>query len=368
MEADDRQSPFGSTRAEERISRRESPMISQRAASRCASGERGSGPAIGSTSGPISWRTAKATEPIHFASIYLRANSHGRKIENFPSGPLAAPPERPMTATVQPVTPIARGETADIPAVPTHSAEVSQLPAKDTRYATEPRGASSLAAATQRREGQPLERPALRLAILRPINTAVATVQRKESGPVSSATSGFSMAETNDLRGPEYSLVEEQSAFQPRLVSSGSSSQRQEVRGGFPVSVRAEVRDEADISSDDLVGMSVRDTSAFRNDGATESRSLVSSRPAEVPEPADIPPIALPGVQIRLLKPDESASTTPPSGNNVAEGGRSAIEISKPKAPVPAAPPPLDINAVADKVYQTLQRRFQLERERRGLY
>ena len=38
------------------------------------------------------------------------------------------------------------------------------------------------------------------------------------------------------------------------------------------------------------------------------------------------------------------------------------------KHPVPAAPPPLDINAVADKVYHALQRRFQLERERRGLY
>ena len=91
------------------------------------------------------------------------------------------------------------------------------------------------------------------------------------------------MAETNDLRGPEHSLVEQQSAFQPRLVSSGSSLQRQEVRGGFPVSVKAEVRDEADTSSDDLVGVSVRDTSAFRNDGATESRSLVSSRQRKFP-------------------------------------------------------------------------------------
>jgi hypothetical protein len=35
---------------------------------------------------------------------------------------------------------------------------------------------------------------------------------------------------------------------------------------------------------------------------------------------------------------------------------------------MPSAPPPLDINAVAEKVYQTLQRRLQFERERRGLY
>jgi hypothetical protein len=38
--------------------------------------------------------------------------------------------------------------------------------------------------------------------------------------------------------------------------------------------------------------------------------------------------------------------------------------------PVPASPPvpQLDINAIADKVSQTLQRRQQFERERRGLY
>ena len=46
------------------------------------------------------------------------------------------------------------------------------------------------------------------------------------------------MAETNDLRAPEDSLGEEQSAFPPRLVSSVSSLQRQEVRGGFPVGMK----------------------------------------------------------------------------------------------------------------------------------
>ena len=266
------------------------------------------------------------------------------------------------------MTPIAQEETAGYPAVPTRSPELRQPAAKDVRSPTEPWSASSLAAPTQRREEQSLERPALRLAILRPINTVAGTVQRKESGPLSSAASGFSMAETNDLR-PEHSLVEGLSAFQPRLVSRASSLPRQEVRGGFPAPMAAEVRGDADTSSDDLVGTSMHDTSAFRNDGATESGSLAPSRRAEVPEPAAIPPMALPGVQIRLLKPGESASTTPPSGKNVAEGGgRSAIDISKPQPLVPAAPPPLDINAVVDKVFQALRRRHQLERERRGLY
>jgi hypothetical protein len=369
MEADDIQSSFGSTRAEERLSRSESPIISKEPPpfARPVSVAQDQPSAAYLSRSPGGQQRPQnpsilrrfISEPIHTAAKSM-----------LPSGPLAAhlsaPPERPTTATDQPMTPIVRGETADNPAVPTYSAEVRQLPAKDTPHATEP--GSPLTAMTRRREEQALERPALRLAILRPINTAALTVQRKEMGSVSSATSGFSKTETNDLPGPEQSLVEEQSAFLPRLVSSVSSLRRQEVRGGFPVRVKAEARDDADTPSDDLLGVSVRETSAFRNDGAMESRSLVSSRPAEVPELAAIRPIASPGVQIRLLRPDESASTTPPSGKNVAEGGRSAIEISKPKAPATGAPPPLDINAVADKVYQTLQRRFQLERERRGLY
>jgi hypothetical protein len=369
LEVDDIQSSFGSTRAEERISRSESPIISKELP-----------PLIRPVSVAQDQPSAahlhrfpaeQQRPPEPFASRRSISGSTSTAPESLPlgkrlAGELPGPHERSLEPAGERGAPIARGETADNPAVPTHSAEVRQLPAKDTPHATEP--GSPLAAATRRREEQALERPALRLAILRPVNTAASTVQRKESGPVSSTASGFSMAQTNDLRGPEHSLVDDQSAFQPRLVSRVSSLQRQEVRGGFPVSVKAEVRDEADTSSGDLVRVSVRDTSGLRNDGAAESLSLVSSRPAEVPEPAAIPPIVLPGVQIRLLKPDESASTTPPSGNNRAEGGRSAIEISKPKPPVPAAPPPLDINAVADKVYQTLQRRFQLERERRGLY
>jgi hypothetical protein len=175
------------------------------------------------------------------------------------------------------------------------------------------------------------------------------------------------MAETNDLRGPEDSLAEDQSAFPPRLVSSVSSLQRQEVRGGFPVGVKTGVPRDADTSSDDLGGVSMRELSAFRNDGATESRSLANSRDAQIPEPAAIPSVALPGVQIRVLRPDEWAPATQPPGNNVAESGRSTIE-RKSQTPVPAALPPLDINAVADRVYQVLQRRHQLERERRGLY
>ena len=84
------------------------------------------------------------------------------------------------------------------------------------------------------------------------------------------------MAETNNLRTPEHLLIQEQSALPPRLVSSGSSWQLQEGRGGFPIDVKAEERRDTDTSSDDRGGVSVRDLSAFQNDGATDSRSLAN--------------------------------------------------------------------------------------------
>jgi hypothetical protein len=370
FDAPDIESSFGSTPTQERVSPRESPMISKE---------------LPPFMRPV--RVAQdqpSTTHLHRLPVEEQRQQHPSILRRSISGPVhtaarSLPPGDPVAEELsgsheparetssQPVAPTAQEETAGYPAVPTRSPELRQPAAKDVRSPTEPWSASSLAAPTQRREEQSLERPALRLAILRPINTVAGTVQRKESGPLSSAASGFSMAETNDLR-PEHSLVEGLSAFQPRLVSRASSLQRQEVRGGFPAPMAAEARDDTDTSSDDPRGGSGRETSAFRDDRAMESRSLAPSRQAEVPEPAAIPSMVLPGVQIRLLKPDESASTTPPSSRNVAEAGRSAIDISKPQPPVPAAPPPLDINAVAEKVYQTLQRRLQFERERRGLY
>ncbi len=282
-------------------------------------------------------------------------------------GDLSGPHERPMEAAVQLVAPRARRETEDNRAGQASSTEVTQLPAKDARHPTEAGGPEQpLVAPTRQREEQSLERPPLRLAMLRPINRVAGTVQRKELGPLSSGST-FSMTETKDLRPPEDSLGEEQSAFPPRLVPSVSSLQSEDVRGGFPVGAKGGVGSVADTFSDDLGGVSVRDLSPFRDDGTTESRSLATSRPAEISEAAATPSADLPGIQIRLLKPDEWAPATQSPGNNIADSERSTIE-RKPQAPVPAAPPPLDINAVADKVYHALQRRFQLERERRGLY
>jgi hypothetical protein len=169
------------------------------------------------------------------------------------------------------------------------------------------------------------------------------------------------MAETRHP-SPEHWRMEAQLAPQPRLVASLSSFQRQEVSGGFLGSTKGEIRPDAETSSREFVGGSLRHTPTPRDDGAPESRALESLRGAQSSETPTVPP----GVQIRLFRPHESAIQ--PSGDHAGTSGRSAIASSKPPAPPSAAPPTLDINALADRVYQTLQRRHQLERERRGLY
>jgi hypothetical protein len=76
-------------------------------------------------------------------------------------------------------------------------------------------------------------------------------------------------------------------------------------------------------------------------------------------------PAPLPGLEIRLVPPDRPVN---------GEAHAPAITPQPPTAPeegppaAPASPPALNIDAIADRVYQTLQRRQQFERERRGLY
>ena len=208
---------------------------------------------------------------------------------------LSGPHERPLEAAVLPVATRARRETADDRAGQAHSSEASQLPAKDASHPRRAWGSEPPPAApTQRREEQPLERPALRLAILRPINTAAGTIQRKESGPLSAGSSRFSMAETNDLRAPEHLLIEEQSALPLRLVASGSSWQRQEVRDGFPVGMRGDLPREDEHflrSSERNVGAR---TVSFSELWSDRIAFPGFSRDAQISEPAAPPSVALP--------------------------------------------------------------------------
>ncbi len=82
-------------------------------------------------------------------------------------------------------------------------------------------------------------------------------------------------------------------------------------------------------------------------------------------------PVPLPGLELRLVSPgEENFSTHALQHVADADDRQPAADDSTPPVPVPASPPrpELDINEVAEKVYGTLVRRQQLERERMGLY
>ena len=296
LEAHDTQSSFGSPQSEERISRRDPPMISKDLppVTRPVSGAQDQASATHLHQFPAEQQ--RPQEPFvlrRSISVPIRTPAKSMPPSERLAGDLSNSPERPIEATAQPVAPPASEEIAENPAVPARSNEERRLPPRDERLATVDRGkVSSLPASPQRNEEHPLVRPALRLAILRPINTVAGTVQRKESPSLSSGTSTFSSGETKDLGGPENWLVAARPAVPPRLVSSVSSLPRQEAHGGFPVGMKSEVGRAADISSEVLGGVSVRDPSAFRNVGAPETASLASSRQAEIPEPPAGPPLA----------------------------------------------------------------------------
>jgi hypothetical protein len=80
-------------------------------------------------------------------------------------------------------------------------------------------------------------------------------------------------------------------------------------------------------------------------------------------------PVPLPGLELRLVSPEKQSSSID-RASDATDGRPPKADVSTPPTSVPASSPmpQLDINRVADKVYQTLQRRQLLERERRGLY
>jgi hypothetical protein len=79
-------------------------------------------------------------------------------------------------------------------------------------------------------------------------------------------------------------------------------------------------------------------------------------------------PGTLPGLELRLVNPESVRAHPSESRDRTEEKTPSPPAASTPFRPAPAAPlpPPLDINAVADQVYQKLQHCQRFERERRG--
>ena len=236
------------------------------------------------------------------------------------------------------------------------------------------RRALPMAAAPQRHREEPFVRPVMRLATFRPITTPSNAEGYSQSGSTSSGSTEFSLVtgEKKNYPGLEGLELEDQPAFRPRLVSSVSSFPRQEVHGGFPIDLKTEVRPDRDTPSASPVAVPAP---VFGSN--VEAASLTGSDQVNMSEPAGVierlinqtvAPVALPGIQLRLLTPDAAEAASKASTPNTPQGGRSTAEKPKEPAPISATPPPLDIDAVANKVYQTLQRRHRLEQERRGLY
>jgi hypothetical protein len=187
--------------------------------------------------------------------------------------------ERPIEGAVEPVVLPGHPTSSGNPVAPSPAAKETppaakqtRLAAKDGRVATEKwRRATPMATVPQPHGEQSFVRPTMRLAILRPINTVTDTMLQSESEPISSGSSGFSLltAEMKDFPALEGLAIGGQPAFQTRLVSSVSPFPRQEVRGGFPTSVKTEIRLDGDISFDGRVAGPASDTSASGNNLST---------------------------------------------------------------------------------------------------
>jgi hypothetical protein len=94
--------------------------------------------------------------------------------------------------------------------------------------------------------------------------------------------------------------------------------------------------------------------------GATDARGVVEQLIERTLLPAP-----LPGLEVRLVPPEQRVTSEARAPADAPYPPPSPEE-HRPEAT--ASPPALNIDALADRVYQTLRRRQQLERERRGLY
>jgi hypothetical protein len=225
--------------------------------------------------------------------------------------------------------------------------------------------------------------PALRLTTLQAMRTATETTPQRETG----AATVLALAPGNRLLWrslPSASIP----MLQPRLVTSVSPTPRQEVRGGFPspqppLAGLPQAEQTSTVSAP-LAQQTVTHTPS--SSAPAQQAMVVSGALPEAPGALatlierTILPGPLPGLELRLLSPTQPASAIhhpldAADPHQPAEEDQPTAGIAVPTMPVPAMPiptsspvPQLDINAIADKVYQTLQRRQQFERERRGLY
>jgi len=115
------------------------------------------------------------------------------------------------------------------------------------------------------------------------------------------------------------------------------------------------------------------------NGGA--GHALPTQQPSALPSPPFRPPDAqsvvdrliegtllpapLPGLELRLVQPEEHAVN---ETNSPADDPKPTPVGEETQPEPPERAPALDLDALADRIYETLQQRRQFEQERRGLY
>jgi len=208
-------------------------------------------------------------------------------------------------------------------------------------------------------------RPALRLAILRPIMTPAG---KRFSTEANDALGGAS--EERPLLSSALPAILRQDLLaralpatdgpELRLVTSARPTPRREVRGGFPDHHPSSPAPERTAVEPIVAPMALRAVMDQLSAPAAPASAPKSQGAIERLIEQTVLPTALPGLELRLAQPEQQASTNHDSPR--------AVEDRQPATSVSTPPPPLDINAIADKVWNTLLRRQQLERERRGLY
>ena len=175
---------------------------------------------------------------------------------------------------------------------------------------------------------------------------------------------------TRDHNSWRWLSIADVSKSEPRLVTGASSTPRQEVRSGFPIHQPSHPvlpepsRTRTEPETSPLMQWTKTREASTASPSKSESRGAIETLLEQT-----VMPVPLPGLELRLVSPGEEDSST--HALQHADGDRQpAADNSTPPMHVPASPPrpELDINEVAEKVYNTLVRRQQIERERLGLY
>jgi len=237
-----------------------------------------------------------------------------------------------------------------------------------------------------------LSRPAIRLSTLRVGGApALAQPHLRGSATVSqSVASNLPIPQTtmgDRLLVPSFPTAEPPQ-MAPRLVLNIAPNPRREVQGGFPsrplplvtsdqpdatgkpssfrqpvlpvapLPVEPEILPGKPISPDDVPTVAAPVVSP-EPEGGIDQESAITKLIAN-----SFLPVPMPGLEIRMASPATQADRHQ-STQSVEHSPSPAI----PPSPPPSPPTPqLNIDEIANKVYQTLQRRQQFERERRGMY